>query len=45
MSAPAPLPADPMEFAGRRVLVTGGSKGAGLAILRRFQAGGAEVAT
>lgn len=45
MTAPAALPADAMEFAGRRILVTGGTKGAGLAILRRFQAGGAEVAT
>ena len=37
--------ADPEEFAGRRVLVTGGTKGAGAAIVRRFAEGGARVAT
>ena len=31
------------EFSGRRVLVTGGTKGAGKAIARRFQRGGATV--
>tara|TARA_R100001129_G_scaffold129581_2_gene91481 strand:- start:9289 stop:10086 length:798 start_codon:yes stop_codon:yes gene_type:complete len=35
----------PDEFAGRRVLVTGGTKGAGAAIVARFAAGGARVAT
>lgn len=33
------------EFAGRRVLVTGGTKGAGAAIVRRFAAAAARVAT
>ena len=37
--------ADPTEFAGKRVLVTGGTQGAGAAILRRFQAAGARTAT
>ena len=36
---------DPSEFAGQRVLVTGGTKGAGEAIVRRFASGGARVAT
>ncbi|GAA5116361.1 SDR family oxidoreductase [Luteolibacter yonseiensis] len=36
---------DPREFAGKRVLVTGGTKGAGEAIVRRFIAAGARVAT
>jgi NAD(P)-dependent dehydrogenase (short-subunit alcohol dehydrogenase family) len=35
----------PDEFAGQRVLVTGGTKGAGEAIVRRFAASGARVAT
>jgi NAD(P)-dependent dehydrogenase (short-subunit alcohol dehydrogenase family) len=33
------------EFAGKRVLVTGGTKGVGQAIVRRFQLAGARVAT
>ena len=33
------------EFKGKRVLVTGGTKGVGEAIVRRFQLGGASVAT
>jgi NAD(P)-dependent dehydrogenase (short-subunit alcohol dehydrogenase family) len=33
------------EFAGKRVLVTGGTKGIGAAVVRRFQLGGAQVAT
>jgi NAD(P)-dependent dehydrogenase (short-subunit alcohol dehydrogenase family) len=33
------------EFAGKRVFVTGGSKGVGEAIVRRFAAGGATVGT
>ncbi len=33
------------EFAGKRVFVTGGSKGVGDAIVRRFAAGGATVGT
>lgn len=35
----------PDEFAGQRVLVTGGTKGAGEAMVRRFAAAGARVAT
>jgi NAD(P)-dependent dehydrogenase (short-subunit alcohol dehydrogenase family) len=34
-----------LEFANQRVLVTGGSKGAGEAMVRRFAAAGARVAT
>lgn len=37
--------ADPTEFAGTRVLVTGGTKGAGRATVDRFRAGGARVVT
>lgn len=36
---------DPTEFAGKRVLVTGGTKGAGRATVERFRAGGAQVIT
>ncbi len=36
---------DPTEFAGRRVLVSGGTKGAGRATVDRFLAGGARVIT
>lgn len=36
---------DSQEFAGRRVLVTGGTKGAGEAIVRRLGAAGARVLT
>ena len=36
---------DPTEFTGKRVLVTGGTKGAGEAIVRRMAAAGAEVIT
>ena len=33
------------EFKGKRVLVTGGTKGVGEAIVRRFELSGASVAT
>jgi NAD(P)-dependent dehydrogenase (short-subunit alcohol dehydrogenase family) len=36
---------DPAEFAGKRVLVTGGTEGMGEAIVRRLAGGGARVAT
>jgi NAD(P)-dependent dehydrogenase (short-subunit alcohol dehydrogenase family) len=37
--------ADPGEFAGKRVLITGGTKGLGRATVDRFLAGGARVIT
>ncbi len=37
--------ADPSEFAGKRVLVSGGTKGLGRASVDRFLAGGAHVIT
>ena len=37
--------ADPGEFAGKRVLVSGGTKGLGRATVDRFLAGGAQVTT
>ena len=37
--------ADPKEFAGKRVLITGGTKGLGRATVDRFLAGGARVIT
>lgn len=40
---PFAVPAD--EFSGKRVLVTGGTKGMGAAMVRRFQLAGASVAT
>jgi NAD(P)-dependent dehydrogenase (short-subunit alcohol dehydrogenase family) len=43
MTYPFPVSAD--EFKGKRVLVTGGTKGMGQAIARRFTLSGASVAT
>ncbi|WP_437526472.1 SDR family NAD(P)-dependent oxidoreductase [Sorangium sp. So ce726] len=45
MNTPRRFSIDPEEFAGKRVLVTGGTKGAGEAIVRRLGAGGAVTAT
>ena len=45
MTEATPFSFDPIEFAGKRVLVTGGTKGMGEAIVRRLAAGGATVAT
>lgn len=39
------IKADSTEFAGKRVLVSGGTKGAGRATVERFLAGGARVMT
>jgi len=44
MVAPCPLAYDPREFDGKRVLVTGGTKGVGEAIVHRLTLGGAVVA-
>src|SRR5687768_14334644 len=41
----APTGIDASEFQDRRILVTGGTKGIGEAIVRRLTAGGAAVAT
>src|SRR5258706_16089594 len=43
MTYPFPVSAD--EFKGKRVLVTGGTKGMGQAMVRRFILSGASVAT
>lgn len=39
------IKADPIEFAGKRVLISGGTKGLGRATVDRFLAGGAQVIT
>ncbi|SCY91725.1 SDR family oxidoreductase [Rhizobium sp. NFACC06-2] len=39
------IQADPNEFAGKRVLISGGTKGLGRATVERFLAGGARVIT
>ena len=38
-------PADPTEFAGKRAIVTGGSRGIGAAVVQRLLDGGASVVT
>ncbi len=38
-------PADPTEFAGKRAIVTGGSRGIGAAVVQRLLDGGATVVT
>lgn len=43
MSTAPTFSVDSKEFAGKRVLVTGGTKGAGEAIVRRFAAAGAKT--
>jgi NAD(P)-dependent dehydrogenase (short-subunit alcohol dehydrogenase family) len=45
MTASYPFAVFGDEFKGKRVLVTGGTKGMGEAIVRRFQLSGAFVAT
>ena len=45
MTAPYPFPTPADEFAEKRVLVTGGTRGIGAAVVRRFQLAGARVAT
>jgi len=44
MTAPYPFPTPADEFADKRVLVTGGTRGIGAAVVRRFQLAGARVA-
>ena len=45
MTMPYHFPVLKDEFKGKRVLVTGGTKGMGEAMVRRFTLGGASVAT
>jgi NAD(P)-dependent dehydrogenase (short-subunit alcohol dehydrogenase family) len=45
MTTVYPFSVSDSEFTGKRVLVTGGSRGIGAAIVRRFQLSGAFVAT
>jgi NAD(P)-dependent dehydrogenase (short-subunit alcohol dehydrogenase family) len=45
MTTSYPFPVFGAEFQGKRILVTGGTKGMGEAIVRRFQLSGAVVAT
>lgn len=43
MTEPYPFPTSADEFADKRVLVTGGTRGIGAAVVRRFQLAGARV--
>jgi NAD(P)-dependent dehydrogenase (short-subunit alcohol dehydrogenase family) len=45
MAITYPFPVSEDEFKGKRVLVTGGTKGMGQAMVRRFTLSGASVAT
>jgi NAD(P)-dependent dehydrogenase (short-subunit alcohol dehydrogenase family) len=45
MTTSYPFPVFGDEFKGKRILVTGGTKGMGEAMVRRFQLSGAVVAT
>ena len=45
MTMTYPFPVSGDEFKGKRVLVTGGTKGLGQAMVRRFTLSGASVAT
>ena len=45
MTTQYPFSVDATEFSGRRVLVTGGTKGLGASMVHRFLLGGAKVAT
>jgi NAD(P)-dependent dehydrogenase (short-subunit alcohol dehydrogenase family) len=45
MTMAYPFPVSGDEFRGKRVLVTGGTKGMGRAMVRRFTVSGASVAT
>lgn len=45
MTIAAKFAFDPTEFVGKRILVTGGTKGMGEAIVHRLSAGGGRVAT
>ena len=44
MTEPYPFPTSADEFADKRVLVTGGTRGIGAAVVRRFRLAGARVA-
>src|SRR6266404_3549226 len=44
MTSDYPFPVDRNEFSGKRVLITGGTKGLGASMAQRFVASGARVA-
>src|SRR4029077_6708901 len=44
MTQPYPFPTSADEFTDKRVLVTGGTRGIGAAVVHRFQLAGARVA-